>query len=64
MLESIKNPFISTKKFVIRHKVAIAVAGTAAFLLYMDVMLVSEHNEFLKEHDLIGEFAKFTYQKK
>lgn len=64
MLEYITNPIKATKRFVVKHKVAIAVAGTASFMLYLNVMMENQHNEFLKEHDLIGEFAKYLVEKK
>lgn len=42
----------ATKKFVRRHKTAIAVASTAAVSLALHVVAAKEFNNFLREHDL------------
>lgn len=48
--------FVATKNFVAKHKVAIAVTGTAVFCLYMNRLAFAQYNEFLKEHDLYEAF--------
>lgn len=46
----------TTKKFVAKHRVAIAVVGTAAVCLYLNRRALAMHDEFLKEHNLFTEF--------
>ena len=51
-----KNKLTSTKNFVKKHRVAIAVTGTAATCLYLNYRAMEMHNEFLKEHGLYDQF--------
>lgn len=51
-----RDKIISAKNFVVNHKVAIAVVSTAATCLYINRVALSEHNEFLKEHDLFDKY--------
>ena len=46
----------SVKNFVEEHKTAIAVATTATICLVINRIALSQHDEFLKEHDLYNEF--------
>jgi hypothetical protein len=46
----------SAKKFVVKHKVAFAVTGTALVMLYMNHLAFRQYEEFLKEHDLYDAF--------
>jgi hypothetical protein len=51
-----KNKLIATKNFVARHKVAIAVVGTAGTCIYLNRMALAQHDEFLREHGLYDQF--------
>lgn len=42
----------TAKKFVARHRVAIAVTVTAASCLYLNRLALRDHDTFLKEMDL------------
>lgn len=44
------------RNFVERHKVAIAVTGTAASCLYLNRVALKQHDDFLKEKGLYEEF--------
>jgi len=46
----------SAKKFVAKHKVALAVTTTAVICLALNRTALAQHNDFLKEHDLYEEF--------
>ena len=46
------DKFTTAKKFVARHKVAIAITGTALTCLAINRLALKDHNNFLKEHDL------------
>lgn len=46
----------SAKNFVAKHRVAIAVVGTAATCLTINRMALKQHDDFLKEHDLYETF--------
>lgn len=59
-MNRIKRVANSTKKFVIDHKVAIAVVVTTLVAVKFNHMALREHNDFLKEHDLYEEFYAFT----
>jgi hypothetical protein len=50
------RPSIHPVNFVRRHKVAIAVVGTAAFCLYLNRVALTQHNEFLKANGLYDAF--------
>lgn len=50
------HPVASTKKFVARHKTAIAVTATAAICLTLNRVALKQHDDFLKEHDLYETF--------
>jgi hypothetical protein len=47
---------IRTKKFVARHKTALAVTATATIALVVHTKVVGQHNDFLKEHGLLEKF--------
>lgn len=47
---------IRTKKFVARHKTALAVTATAAIAVVVHTKVVGQHNDFLKEHGLYETF--------
>lgn len=51
-----KSKLNTAKNFVVRHRVAIAITGTAATCLYLNRMAMEQHNEFLKEHGLYDQF--------
>ena len=51
-----KKTLATTKNFVVKHKVAIAVTGTAVFCLYLNRLALAQHNDFLKERGLFDEF--------
>lgn len=55
-METIKKAVRSTKKVVYEHRIAIAVAITAALCLKVNQIALSQHNDFLREHDLYEEF--------
>lgn len=46
----------SLRNFVVKHKTAIAVTATAVACLAVNQIVVKEHNEFLKKHDLFDEY--------
>jgi len=50
------NKIATAKKFVVKHKVAIAVVSTAVICMYINRAALKQHNEFLKEHDLYDVF--------
>ena len=50
------NTINSAKKFVAKHKVAIAITGTALACLYLNRLALAQHTDFLKEHDLYEAF--------
>lgn len=55
-MEIIKKTAIRTRKFVIDHKVAVAVTATALACLKLNRMALESHDEFLKEHGLYDAF--------
>ena len=59
-METVKKAVASTKKFVYRHRVAIAVTITTAICLKLQAEVVEDHNNFLKEHDLYEKFYTST----
>ena len=60
MNEHIENAVASTKDFVSRHKTKLAVIATATICLALNRAALSQHNDFLKEHDLYDEFYLAT----
>lgn len=51
------NKTVATaKRFVVRHKVAIAVVVTTAVCVKMNNIALKQHNDFLKENDLYDAF--------
>jgi len=50
------NKIATAKKFVARHRVAIAVTATTIVLTAVHMKIVDNTNEFLREHDLFDEF--------
>lgn len=53
------NPAKKAKKFVSRHRVAVAIVGTGAFCLYLNRLALRQHTDFLKE---IGQLDAFYTQ--
>lgn len=51
-----KNKVIKTKKFVSKHRVAIAIVGTAVICMYITREALGQHNDFLMEHGLYDAF--------
>jgi hypothetical protein len=51
-----KDKTVKVVKFVRRHKVAVAIVGTAAVCLYINRVALMQHNDFLKEKGLYEEF--------
>ena len=49
----------SVKKFVAKHRVAIAVTATATLAAVAHIAIIKQHNDFLEEHDLLDEYYKF-----
>lgn len=56
---NIKKATTSTKKFVQKHRVAIAIVGTATACAALQIRNAKILNEFLKEHDLYEEYYEF-----
>ena len=53
----LKETAVSTKNFVKKHRVAIAIVGTTAVWTTLHYRYnVKELNEFLKEHNLFDEY--------
>lgn len=48
--------YLKFKNFVRRHKMSIAVAGTAGTCLYLNSIAMKQHDDFLKEKGLYEEF--------
>lgn len=48
--------FATAKKFVAKHKVAIAITATAVTCLSINRYALRQHNDFLKEHNLYEEY--------
>lgn len=46
----------SVKKFVSKHRVAIAIGGTIAVTTTAHILIVKQFNDFLAEKDLIDEY--------
>lgn len=46
----------SVKKFVVNHKVAIAITVTAVTCIALNKSALRQHNDFLKEHGLFDAF--------
>jgi hypothetical protein len=55
MINPVKHPV----EFVRRHKVAIAIVGTAAICIAANRQALGQHNDFLKE---IGQYDAFYAQ--
>lgn len=55
-MDKIKNVPIKVKNFVVRHKVGVAIAGTAVAGLVWTRLAVRQHDEFLAEKGLLDEF--------
>lgn len=55
-MNTLKQKAIATKDFIVRHKTAIAVVGTAATAVYLNRLALKQHDEFLKEKGLYDEF--------
>jgi hypothetical protein len=47
---------VATKNFVVKHKTAVAVATTVAVMTAINNKALSQHDDFLKQHDLYDEF--------
>ncbi len=55
-MPAIKHPVKSTKNFVSKHRVAIAVTLTAALAVKWQMNTAAQWNEFLEKHGLLEEF--------
>lgn len=55
-MDPVKNALTRTKKFVVNHKTAVAVAITATAGLVIIRRNQREFNDFLKEKDLFDEY--------
>lgn len=55
-MDHVRKSLRSTKNFVEKHKVAIAVTGTAVTCLYLNRLALQQHNDFLKENGLYDAF--------
>jgi hypothetical protein len=53
---AMNKTFATTKKFVVKHQVAIAVVATAVVCMTITRAGLKQHNEFLKEHGLYDAF--------
>lgn len=51
-----KKSLVTTKNFVKKHRVAIAVTATSVCWLYLMKKNAEQINEFLKEHDLFDKY--------
>lgn len=51
-----REKIVSTKNFVAKHRVAIAVTTTALTCLWLNRAAVAGYNEFLQEHNLLDEY--------
>lgn len=51
-----KNKIRSTKDFVCRHRVAIAVTGTAVTCVYLHTIAMHDMQEFLVDHNLYEQY--------
>lgn len=56
MKNKIKKTATSTKDFVSRHRVGLAVTATAATALWMHAKVIDNVNEFLEAKGLLEEF--------
>lgn len=59
-MKNIKKTVASTKNFVSRHRVGLAVTATAITAVTLHVKIAGTWNEFLEEHNLIEEFYNFN----
>jgi hypothetical protein len=55
-METIKKAVDSTKKFVYKHRVAIAVTLTTAICLKLNQVALADHDDFLRDNDLYEKF--------
>jgi hypothetical protein len=56
MNTKVKKAAVSTKNFVKKHRVAIAITGTSAAWFAINRFALNQHDEFLKEKGLYEEF--------
>lgn len=52
----VKNTLKSTKNFVLKHRVAVAVTLTSLVWLSLQRNVAKDFNQFLKDHDLFDEY--------
>lgn len=55
-MDKVKKAAARTKRFVMDHKVAIAVISTAAICLKINRLALADHDNFLKKHELYDTF--------
>ena len=55
-----KNHMQTAKKFVVKYQTPIAVVVTATLCLCINRWALSDHNNFLKEHDLYDLYHNIT----
>lgn len=53
----------STRKFVVRHRTAIAVGVTAAVLIHLNRKAIEDYDAFLVDGDLLNDFNTFLAEK-
>lgn len=55
-----KDKLAAAKNFVADHKTALAVTATAAICIAINRMVLKQHDDFLREHDLYDAFHTMT----
>jgi len=58
-MDRFTNVVTSSKNFVVRHKMAFAITGTAAVLVTLNRMALADYNAFIEEKDLTEEFVTY-----
>lgn len=51
-----KTKLVAAKEFATRHKIALAVTGTAVICTYLHIKTVEGWNEFLAENNLLDTY--------
>lgn len=55
-MNNVRKAVVSTGKFIENHRVAIAVTLTTVICLKLNKLALSDHEDFLREHDLYEKF--------
>lgn len=61
-MNKLKKVTASSKKFVAKHRVAIAVAATTVVLAKVNRMALKQHDDFLREHGLYDEYYNYLQE--